>query len=340
MYGVREADGRAPRSRCDDMHSSESVAPRHSAPTAPQGCGDRCDRAAIAGARSRRRPPARQPGENKPMAAIRGSTDATVARNAYLDARRSVAWPTVHARRVLSNSETTVETVRELNEVGVFRALRPFVGGLELHPATFFESIAPGSACGSTGCLLACCGASVEVGLLAEQARSLGENAHAVVVLVRAYVRSSLVKGGYRLGAVEVLQRSGSCDWAILEHSEVRRADQAFLVRGTDFAVDYGSWQVTGLAGTEARCGISRGYVPSTGVTRSWMGPWHRPRVGGTTGRSTTCRGWPVFHAIAPWLSSNGGAWAAVEQIRTRVPPMAAPVATSPAVSSARLRTG
>ena len=72
---------------------------------------------------------------------------------AYMDGVRAIL-PAIRQRAPETDRRgcIPVETIRELEEVGVFRGLQPRQwGGLELHPTTYFESIVLlGSACGST----------------------------------------------------------------------------------------------------------------------------------------------------------------------------------------------
>ncbi|MGE0598840.1 MAG: flavin-dependent monooxygenase [Dehalococcoidia bacterium] len=278
---------------------------------------------------------------------------------AYLDAVRSTL-PGIRARAATVDRVGRIpdETIRDLDEVGIFRGLQPRQwGGLELDPMTFFESVALlASACGSTGWV----GGVVavhpwEVGLLSNQAQEDVWGADPKVRLSSSYAptgKAFAVDGGYELsGQWRFSSGVDLSDWAILgaiPEGETEADIRACLVRRADFSVDPDSWKVAGLAGTGSKTiNIVRAFVPAylshkiADVNRGLVPGWevndrplyHLPFMAGIFS----------YAIAAPAIGAATGALEAfVEQTRTRIGAYGGPpVATTPAVqlrlSNARL---
>ncbi|HMO54933.1 MAG TPA: hypothetical protein PJ994_10550, partial [Tepidiformaceae bacterium] len=125
---------------------------------------------------------------------------------AYLDAVRSLL-PAIRDRAASVEKLGRIpdETVRELDEVGVFRGLQPRqFGGLELHAGTFFESVVMlASACASTGWVAGVVAVHPwEMGLLCEQAQEELWGTDPLTRLSSSYAPTGSVReveGGYLL---------------------------------------------------------------------------------------------------------------------------------------------
>lgn len=269
---------------------------------------------------------------------------------AYLDAVHALL-PGIRARAadLEALGRLPDETVRELDEIGVFRGLQPRQwGGLELHPATFFESIVLlGSACGATGWVAGVLGVHPwEVALLGNDAQQEVWGANPRTRLSSSYAptgRVVRVAGGYRLsGQWRFSSGIDLCDWVILggvpegeEESDLR----AFLVPRSAFVVDQESWKVAGLAGTGSKSlSVANAIVPE-----------YRSHTIADVGRGLVT-GWevndrPLYHL--PWMggifsyaiaapaigAATGALEAYVAQTRTRVGAYGGqPVAMAPAV--------
>lgn len=285
----------------------------------------------------------------------------------YLERVRALL-PGIRARAVETEElgRLPEATVRELDEVGVFRGLQPRQwGGLELDPVTFFESIILiGSACGSTGWVAGVLGAHPwELALLSEEAqrdvwgddpRTRISSSYAATGSVRR------VEGGFSLsGAWHFSSGVDLSDWAFLggtPEGEPSSEARAYLVSAKGFRIDPESWQVTGLRGTGSRSvHLEDAFVPAH---RS-----HRladPDMGINPGWEVNDR--PLYHQ--PWMqgifswaiaapaigAATGAVEAFCEQSASRVsafggPPVAENMAVqqrlaqaSSAVEDARLR--
>jgi 3-hydroxy-9,10-secoandrosta-1,3,5(10)-triene-9,17-dione monooxygenase len=147
------------------------------------------------------------------------------------------------------------------------------------------------------------------------------------------------VDGGYRLsGRWRFSSGVDLCDWAILggiAEGETEADLSAFLVQRADFAVDPGSWQVAGLAGTGSKTlDVEGAFVPEH--RRHKIADVNRGRIPGWEVNDR-----PLYHM--PWMAgifayaiaapaigaATGALQAFVEQTRTRVgayggPPIAA----------------
>ena len=269
---------------------------------------------------------------------------------AYLDAVRSVI-PGIRARAedVERGGRLHEDTVREFDEIGVFRGLQPRRwGGLELDPATFYESIALiGSACGSTGWVAGVVGVHPwEVALLPERAQRDVWGTEPLTRLSSSYAPTGnavAVDGGYRLsGQWRFSSGADLCDWAILGAIPAGESEadlRAFLVRRADYTVDPDSWKVAGLAGTGSKTiDIKEAFVPghrshkladvNRGIIPGWDvndGPlYHMPWMAGIFGYTI---------AAAAIGAATGALAAYVEQTRTRYAALGGPpVAANPAI--------
>jgi len=254
----------------------------------------------------------------------------------YLDAVASLL-PGIRARAesVEGLGRLPEETVRELDEVGVFRALQPRQwDGLELDPGTFFESVVQIAAvCGATGWVSGVLAVHPwELALLPERAQRdvWGENPR--TRLSSSYAPTGRVEpagGGFKLsGQWRFSSGVDLADWAILggvPEGEKEGDLSAFLVPRSDFSVDPDSWKVAGLAGTGSKTiTIAEAFVPehrrhrvsdvSRGVVPGWevndRPLYHMPWMAGIFASAIT----------APAIGVATGALEAfAEQTRTRV---------------------
>ncbi|MFN0146556.1 MAG: acyl-CoA dehydrogenase family protein [Dehalococcoidia bacterium] len=182
----------------------------------------------------------------------------------YLDGVRAIL-PGIRERAAETDrlGRMPEETVRDLDEAGVFRGLQPRQwGGLELDPLTYFESIVLiGSACGSTGWVAGVVGVHPwELALLSDRAQRdvWGEDPRTRISSSYAPTgRVARTEGGFLLsGTWRFSSGVDLCEWAFLggvpagEEAEEMRA---FLVSRRDFEVDHDSWQVAGLRGTGSK---------------------------------------------------------------------------------------
>ncbi len=269
---------------------------------------------------------------------------------AYLEGVRSIL-PAIRGRAATIDQVGRLpeETVRELDEVGVFRALQPRQwGGLEIDPMTFFESVVLlASACGSTGWV----GGVVavhpwEVALLSNQAQKDVWGVDPLTRLSSSYAptgRAVSVEGGYELsGQWRFSSGVDLSDWAILggiPEGEAESDIRAFLVSRADFTVDPDSWKVAGLAGTGSKTvNVAKAFVPTyrshkiADVNRGNIPGWevndrplyHLPFMAGIFS----------YAIAAPAIGAATGALEAfVEQTRTRIGAYGGPpVATTPGV--------
>ena len=277
-------------------------------------------------------------------------TDDIRRKQKYLDDVRSIL-PGIRARAasVEGLGRLPDETVRELDEVGMFRGLQPRQwDGLELDPATFFESVSLiGSACGSSGWVAGVLAVHPwEVALLSDRAQRevWGENTR--TRLSSSYAPTGKVRpveGGFELsGQWRFSSGVDLCDWAILggvPEGETEADISAFLVRRTDFEVDPDSWKVAGLAGTGSKTiNIQSAFVPD--YRRHKIADVNRGNIPGWEVNDR-----PLYHL--PWMAgiftsaiaapaigaATGALNAFVEQTRTRVGAYGGPpVAANPAI--------
>ena len=167
------------------------------------------------------------------------------------------------------------ETIRELADAGVFRAVQPRrFGGLELDPATFFEGMVRiGSACASTGWVASVVGVHpFHIAMFSEQAQCDLWNGSPDARASSSYAPTGKVgpvDGGFQLSGRWCFSSGvDHCQWAILggvifdEHGKPAEF-RSFLVPRTDFTIDQDSWKVSGLMGSGSKdVVIKEAFVP------------------------------------------------------------------------------
>lgn len=191
-------------------------------------------------------------------------TIATLSPTEYLDGVRALL-PSIRDRATATESLGYIpeETVADLTHAGVFAGLQPQRwGGLELDPATFFESVVLlGSACASTGWVGSVLGMHPwEVGCMHPDAQAdvWADNPRARVSSSYAPTGSARrVEGGFHVsGRWGFSSGVDHCDWALLGalvEGEENAGPRVFLIGHDDFTIDHDSWQVAGLAGTGSK---------------------------------------------------------------------------------------
>jgi 3-hydroxy-9,10-secoandrosta-1,3,5(10)-triene-9,17-dione monooxygenase len=268
----------------------------------------------------------------------------------YLDGVRSLL-PGIRARAesVEQLGRIPEETVRELDEAGVFRGLQPRQwGGLELHPRTFFESVVMlASACAATGWVAGVVAVHPwEMGLLCDESQREFWGANPRVRLSSSYAPTGRVRAvddGFVLsGQWRFSSGVDLSDWAILGGIPEGAGEgdlAAYAVSRNDFTVDPDSWNVAGLKGTGSKtinvaeafvparrshrvADVSRGNIPGFEVNDRPL--YHMPWMAG------------IFTSAiaAPAIGAAVGALECyVEQTRTRVSAYGGPpVALNPGV--------
>ena len=187
--------------------------------------------------------------------------------SATLDAIRERAAATERLGRIPD------ATIQALAEAGVFRAVQPRRwGGLEIDPATFWESmVCIGSACGSTGWVASVVGVHpFHVALFPEEAQHevWGSDPDARISSTYAPTgKVEQVEGGFHLtGRWGFSSGVDHCGWVLLGGiipdgggPEFR----SFLVPRRDFEIDQASWQVSGLQGTGSKDVVVDSFVPA-----------------------------------------------------------------------------
>ena len=154
-------------------------------------------------------------------------------------------------------------TVDDLDSCGLFVALQPRrFGGLELDPATFYESVALlGTACGAAGWVggvlaahpweLGCMSAEAQLDVWADDERARLSSSYAPTGAARRVADGYLVQGrwGFSSGI-------DHCAWSLLGaivDGEEDLGIRVFLVPRRDICIDHDSWHVAGLAGTGSK---------------------------------------------------------------------------------------
>jgi 3-hydroxy-9,10-secoandrosta-1,3,5(10)-triene-9,17-dione monooxygenase len=180
------------------------------------------------------------------------------------------------ARQAEQLRRLPLETFREFQDAGLFRALQPaHFGGLELDPGSFYEAVIEiGTACASSAWVLGVLGVHQwHVTLFPPRAQEevWGQDKSAVVS--SAYPptgKAERVKGGFRLGGRWSF--SSGCDYAgwvflggvVPSQSEDGSPPEvlAFLVPRRDYRID-DVWHVAGLVGTGSNdIVIDEAFVP------------------------------------------------------------------------------
>ncbi len=188
----------------------------------------------------------------------------TVTRDDYLAAVADVL-PAIRARSAEAEALGRMPdaTVADLDRCGLFVALQPRrFGGLEMDPATFFESVALlGAACGAAGWVggvlaahpweLGCMSAEAQTDVWADNERARISSSYAPTGTARRVADGYFVEGRWRFSS-----GIDHCDWSLLGavvEGEEDLGSRAFLVPRRDVRIDHDSWQVAGLAGTGSK---------------------------------------------------------------------------------------
>lgn len=154
-------------------------------------------------------------------------------------------------------------TIADLDRCGLFVALQPRrFGGLEMDPATFYESVVQvGAACSATGWVggvlgahpweLACMSPQAQLDVWADDDRVRVSSSYAPTGTARRVADGYLVCGrwGFSSGV-------DHCRWSLLGAVVVGEEDlgiRVFLVPRSDVRIDDDSWRVVGLAGTGSK---------------------------------------------------------------------------------------
>ena len=237
------------------------------------------------------------------------------------------------------------ETVRELDDIGVFRALQPRQwDGLELDPGTFFESVVQiASACGATGWIagvvavhpweLGCFRSRLQRDVWGENTRTRLSSSYAPTGRVQAVEGGFQLSGQWRFSSGVTLS-----DWAILggvPEGEKEGDLSAFIVPRSQFTWTRTAGRSPGSRDREQDDQRGRGFVPEhrrhrvSDVNR-------RPSRGLGSERAdrfTTCPGCPGFSPMPlphRRLAPPPGIGGFIEQSRTRVGAYGGPPVSQP----------
>lgn len=189
-------------------------------------------------------------------------------------AAREVA-PRIAERALETEQKRNVpeETIRELQEAGLFKALQPSrYKGLELPPSAFYEAAMElAAACGSTGWVYGVVGVhNWQLGLFPEATQDEVWGDDASTLTSSSYAPTGSVErtdDGFRLsGTWRFSSGCAHCQWVILGGIVVEDgvpAHWSFLVPRSDYRID-DVWHVVGLAGTGSNdiC-IDGAFVPN-----------------------------------------------------------------------------
>jgi 3-hydroxy-9,10-secoandrosta-1,3,5(10)-triene-9,17-dione monooxygenase len=261
--------------------------------------------------------------------------------------------PAIRARAAETEALGRVpdQTIRELTNAGVFRAVQPRqFGGLELDPATFFEGVVRiGSACGSTGWVGGVVGVHpFHIAMFSERAQRDLWNDNPDTRASSSYAPTGKVRradGGFLLsGRWGFSSGVDHCQWAILggiilDPESGKPAEfRSFLVPRTDFEIDHQSWQVSGLMGSGSKDLVIReAFVPDY-RTHSIVDVYHGTDPGLAVNHGPLYKlPWLSMFAYAITAPAIGAAVGAlnayIEETSTRVPAYGGPpVALNPAV--------
>jgi len=164
------------------------------------------------------------------------------------------------------------ETMKELRESGLLRALQPRrFGGHELDPWTFYEAVMEvAKACASTGWVLGVLGVhNWQLGLFPEAAQRDVWGDDPGVAISSSYAptgKVERVEGGFRLsGRWSFSSGCDHCDWVFLggvAPGEGVPDMRTYLLPRRDYAID-DNWRVAGLCGTGSKDIVVEGaFVP------------------------------------------------------------------------------
>lgn len=239
------------------------------------------------------------------------------------------------------------ETIEALRRAGVFRAVQPRRwGGLEIPPSAFFEGMVRiGSACGSTGWVASVVGVHpFHVALFPEEGQREVWGSDPDARISSTYAPTGQVERvdrGYQLsGRWGFSSGIDFCDWALLGGIISDEASgpefRTFLVPRRDFAIDHGSWQVSGLQGTGSKDVVVDALVPEH-RTHRLVDNYHGTDPGRAVNGSFFLMPWLSMFAWAigaPAIGSAVGALEAfVDDARTRFGvSVGSPAALNPAL--------
>lgn len=198
-------------------------------------------------------------------------------------------------------------SVADLEATGLLVALQPRIwGGLELDPATFFQSVVlVGSACGAAGWVAGVLAAHPwEVGCMHPDAQAEVWGADPTARISSSYAptgRAERVADGYLVtGRWGFSSGVDHCDWVLLGalvEGEEQLGPRVFLVHCADLGIDQDSWRVNGLSGTGSKDVVVAGAVV----------PEHRTHLIGALRDPTEPReGWAVNDGPSfrlPWMN-------------------------------------
>lgn len=174
------------------------------------------------------------------------------------------------------------ETVKEFQELGLFRALQPQrYGGYELDPSVFYQAVMEVSAvCGSSGWVLGVVGVhNWQIALFPPQAQEdvWGDDSSLLIASSLAPTGNvERVTDGYRLsGRWSFSSGCDLCEWAVLAgmvpstDPETPPERLIFLLPRHDYTID-DTWQVMGLCGSGSKdVVVAQAFVPDYRVFSS-----------------------------------------------------------------------
>lgn len=185
---------------------------------------------------------------------------------AYLERVRSLL-PAVRARAHTTEQLRRLpdETVKDFQELGLFRALQPQrYGGYELDPSVFYQAVMEvSSVCGSSGWVLGVVGVhNWQIALFPPQAQDDVWGDDSSMLIASSLAPTGHVErapGGYRLhGRWSFSSGCDLCGWAVLAAMLPSSTPDAaperliFLVPRRDYTIE-DNWQVMGLCGSGSK---------------------------------------------------------------------------------------
>jgi 3-hydroxy-9,10-secoandrosta-1,3,5(10)-triene-9,17-dione monooxygenase len=195
-------------------------------------------------------------------------------RDALLDNARALL-PAIRDRVAEAEADRRIpdETIKELQEAGLFRVFQPKVwGGYELDPQLFLElGMLLATACGSTGWVYSIlCVHSWELGCMSREAQEEVWTDDPSTLTSSSYAPTGIVEpvdGGYRLsGRWQFSSGCNHAEWALLGAmvpTEGGPRLSAMLVPRSEYHIE-DVWHVIGLQGTGSNDVIVDGtFVPS-----------------------------------------------------------------------------
>jgi alkylation response protein AidB-like acyl-CoA dehydrogenase len=190
--------------------------------------------------------------------------------------RARALWPRIRARAKQVDSDRYVpeETIRELNEAGLFGVVMPrALGGSELGFETLVKAtVEIASACGSSGWVYGVlAGHSWLINLFPIEAqREIYQNPAALIsTLFRFSGQVTAVPGGYRLTGGEGRFCSGidHADWVIIGNQVVRDGEKPeprfFVIPRSSITEIVDDWYVAGMRGTGSKTiRVAEAFIP------------------------------------------------------------------------------